>query len=176
MAAGERDPVPAWRVFWHLVFRTGQRRGTVLAAKWDSIDLDAGEWRVDTSIQKARRGDSRQIMVFLSRQLVTALRFQELVLTGDEETVMGGMENPQKTVARVREAAAVRDWHVHDARAWASSTLRHLGTDPDVIDVISISLARGSGGAMLSTTYSRSGRWRCSGSRITLTPSWRRTC
>jgi integrase len=140
LAAGYQD-YPEWRAYWALLWFTGLRRGTVLAARWRDLDLDGALWTVPSEIIKGRAGQRRGTVVPLVPQLVEALRFQRAI-TGRHPLVLvnlrtgGAVANPQKAAARVVKASGVQDWHVHDIRHTISTGLARMRVAPHVIDAI----------------------------------------
>jgi integrase len=140
LAAGAQD-YPEWRIYWGLLWGTGLRRGTILAARWRDIDFGDGVWTVPGDSVKGRAGQRRSTVVPLTPRMVEALRFQRAI-TGRWPMVLSnlrtgaGLANPQKSVARVVAMSGVKDWHVHDIRHTVSTGLAKMRVQPHVIDTI----------------------------------------
>ncbi len=127
---------PEWRVYWKMLWLTGARRGTVLAARWEHI----GEhWTVPSANLKGRVGKRRDTIIPIVPQLRKALDFQREITGGMEHVVSnlktgGRAVNPQKAAARVRAQSGVDGWRVHDIRHAVSTGLAKLRVAPHVID------------------------------------------
>ena len=58
-----------WRVFVHLAYATGFRKGELLNLTWDNVDLDAGEVRVEPKTAGAFKvaGESFPILAWTAK-------------------------------------------------------------------------------------------------------------
>lgn len=106
-------PDPWERAAFLLLIQTGARLSEVLHARWEDVDLEAGEWR----IPNPKAGHPQ--LVPLNSGTVAVLR--RLPRLGP--LLIPGKSNPgkarfdlQPAWKAIREAAGVRDVHVHDLR------------------------------------------------------------
>jgi integrase len=132
LAAVEQEP-PITATFWRLLFLTGQRRGEVLAARWEDLDLDRARWTL-----RVKGGKTHTLP--LPSQAVEALEAvwpisgrTPFVCSGT--AIRGHLWNPQKTVARVRAASGVT-FRVHDVRRTVASGLAELKVEQRLISLI----------------------------------------
>ena len=130
---------PEWRAYWKLLIYTGARRGTVLQARWDHIDLEQKAWLIPSEGLKGRVGTRRDTVTPLVDQLVRALEFQREI-SGHTPFVVANLrsgrmvDNPQKAADRVRKTSGINNWHVHDLRHAVSTGLARLRVPPHIID------------------------------------------
>lgn len=133
-----------------LLILTGQRRGELLQAKWDHIDLEEGRWSLPAITTKSRRGHT----VYLSDAAVELLREQQAV-TGELEYVFEskrasgqpiGDASLTTAIARLQGRKLAKQnmkapladmprFSVHDLRrSMATGLLEHCGTAPHVVE------------------------------------------
>lgn len=133
-----------------LLILTGQRRGELLQAKWDHIDLDGACWTLPAITTKSRRGHT----VYLSDAAVELLREQQAV-TGKLEYVFEsqraigqpiGDASLTTAIARLQGRKLAKQdmkapladmprFSVHDLRrSMATGLLEHCGTAPHVVE------------------------------------------
>lgn len=116
--------------FFRLALFTGARRGNVVTARWDQIDLAAAEWRIPIT-----KG-GRPLLVPLSGPAVEILKKRRKSIAG--EWVFPGLDGsapmavPKHAWNRIRKAAGVPDLRIHDLRrslaSWQASTGANLST------------------------------------------------
>lgn len=117
----------------HLVILTACRRAEVAGARWDEIDLKAGEWLIPAERMKTRRPH----WVPLSRQAIE--RLQELRNVSAGPTLFPNRHNPQEPMAQETLNALIKriGYHgetVHGFRSVFSTHFNGLGANPDVIE------------------------------------------
>jgi len=116
--------------FFRLSLFTGARRGNVLAARWDQIDLVAAEWRIPVT-----KG-GRSLVVPLSSAAVELLERRREELDGDwvfpNAEATAPMAVPKHAWNRIRKAAGLPDLRMHDLRrslaSWQASTGANMAT------------------------------------------------
>ena len=144
---------PVTAIFWRLAFYTGQRRGEILAARWEALDLDRALWAFRT------KGDKPHVLP-LPRQAVAILReawplssHTAYVCSGT--ALCGHLYNPQKSAARVRERSGVA-FRIHDVRRTVASGLGELGVDEGLISrILNHSTTSTSGASVTATVYNQ---------------------
>lgn len=138
LAAAAVDYVE-WRAYWKLLFYTGARRGSVLKAEWEHVDLKEKVWMIPSENLKGRAGKRRSAVVPLVDSVVRALELQREV-TGHTAFVVSNrktdaaVSNPQKAADRVRDLSGVVGWHVHDVRHTVATGLGRLRVSQETID------------------------------------------
>lgn len=129
------------RIAFRLILLTLARKGELVKARWEDIDLDRGEWRVPREHAKNRQ----EHIVYLSSQ--AAGLFEELRgLAGRSEWVLPGRDSKAHIgLATLNQAAFVAKnsdksmkwldgiW-IHDLRRTASTHLHEMGWPSDVIE------------------------------------------
>lgn len=133
----EAYPTPVMRAALKLAMLTAMRPGIVASARWDEIDLDAGEWHVPG----ARMKTGHAHIVPLPRQAVAVLR-EMLAYTAGKEHVFPPLAR-QKTPHLHRDglSAALRRMGfkgrhaTHGFRGMLRTVARErLGIDPDILE------------------------------------------
>lgn len=133
-----------------LLILTGQRRGELLKAKWQHVDLDGDRWTLPAETTKSRREHT----VYLSSAAVELLREQQAV-TGNSEYVFESQRSSGQPIgdaslttaiarlqgrklAKQNMNAPLADmprFSVHDLRrSFATGLLKHFGTAPHVVE------------------------------------------
>ena len=120
----------------HLLILCMVRKGELIGARWDELDLDRGEW----SIPGERMKKAKAHLVPLSRQAVAM--FEELKgLAGGSEWVFPSRNTLSKPIAHSTLNVAVRtldhdvqDFVIHDFRRTASTHLHEAGFNSDWIE------------------------------------------
>jgi integrase len=130
-------PVPVTRAALTLAMLTAMRPGIVASARWDEMDLDAGEWTVSGPRMKTRHAH----IVSLPTQAVALLREMQAYTAG-QEYVFPPLAR-QKTPHLHRDAlsAALRRMGfqgrhaTHGFRGMLRTVARErLGIDPDILE------------------------------------------
>lgn len=132
---------------WELLFYTGVRPGTALAAKWEHIHLEDALW--DVPITKKARGTSdgtgKPFVVPLSPQAVNVLRTLQPFSAHSPYVFPGGsprrtalssdrnLFSPQKSTERIRERSGIRNFTMRDIRRTVATGLGRLGVQPATI-------------------------------------------
>jgi integrase len=133
LKAVETEP-PIMRVFWKLAFLTGQRRGEILGARWDQMDLEKALWSGFTV-----KGGGEHVLP-LPKQAVDMLKLAQLlsghtpfVVTGPKLT--GAQWSPQKSVQRVQLRSGV-EFRIHDVRRTVATGLAAQETEQRIISLV----------------------------------------
>lgn len=118
----------------HLLLLTMVRKGELVGAKWEDVNLDSGEWHIpETKIGKPH-------LVYLSRQ--AAELFSELrELSAGSAYVLPSRSDLRKPIALSALNVAIRalgleisDFVLHDFRRTASTHLHETGFPADVVE------------------------------------------
>jgi integrase len=122
------DETPKVAAIVRLTLLTAQRRGEVCGLRWDELDLDRGWWTLPA--ERAKNKLSHRIP--LSGQAVAILRAIQEAPHDQVLVFRGGrlnqpLTNLQKPLHRVRTAASVKDFKLHDLRRTAASLMASLG-------------------------------------------------
>jgi len=132
----QADPDAAVRDVLLVALFTGQRKGNVLAMRWDHIDLDAGLWTIPGDETKQRKSQtnplSAQVREILDRRRIDAANawvFPAVRAGRDGE--MGHMSEtrPRDAWERITQAAGIEGVRIHDLRHTAGSWLARLGSN-----------------------------------------------
>ena len=131
-----------------LLLYTGQRRGNVLAMRWNDLDLEHGLWTLGAADTKQRRAQSTpltaQARTILQRrhddagtEWVFAATRVSRIKAGDAAEVdrkLGPMSEARlrDAWARICTAAELSDMRIHDVRHTAGSWLARLGANEAV--------------------------------------------
>jgi integrase len=116
-----------------LILLTTCRRGEASTARWRDVDLAAGTW----TLPMTKNGT--QHVIPLSRQAIDLLRSlrpfdadpKALVFASRTGKVLDDWEGATE---RVQAASDTADWHRHDLRRTAATTMGSLGTIPDIVE------------------------------------------
>jgi integrase len=111
-----------------LTLLTAQRRGEVCGLRWDELDLDRGWWTLPA--ERAKNKLSHRVP--LGPQALAILRAIHEAPHDPVWVFRGGhlnqpLTNLQKPLRRVRTAAKVDDFKLHDLRRTAASLMASLG-------------------------------------------------
>ena len=103
---------------------TGARKGNVLAARWDQVELERGTW----TIPRTKNDDPQTVT--LSPEAVELLKKRKG--QSDDEWVFPGrkdkthLQSPKKAWASVLKTAEIKDLRIHDLRrtlgSWQAAT------------------------------------------------------
>lgn len=142
-----QDERPIIAGLWELLFFTGVRPGSALAARWEHVNLDEALW--DVPITKKARGTSdgsgKPFVVPLSPQAIHALRVLTPFAAHSPFVFPGGsprrkalsaernLFSPQKSAERIRERAGLADFSLRDIRRTVATGLGRLGVAPATI-------------------------------------------
>lgn len=123
------------KIALHLLLITMVRKTELTEARWQYVDIDAGEWHIPETKNGKRH------IVYLSEQ-AKAL-FEELrAMSGDSPFVLPSRSNPSKPISRSTLNHALeglgiardRGFVIHDLRRTASTHLHEAGFPSDVIE------------------------------------------
>lgn len=144
-----QDEPPLEVAFWELAFRTGQRRGELLAATFEQFAAPH-EWRF---IVKGGRehwlGLPRQVDEILVRLRILAGRSPYILASRKGES--GHLATVQKSHARLKNATGI-DFRIHDVRRTVATKLGALGITDDVVSRV-LSHSTGGGGAAVTRRH-----------------------
>lgn len=135
-AAYELQPSPIREAF-KLMLLTAQRKGEVLGMRWDHIDMEKGWWTIPAELSK--NGKSHRVpLVGMALDIV-----RKLEKTRRDEWVFSSDRNPglpiayiQKAHDRVRAAAGIENYRMHDLRRTAASLMTGAGVSRFVIKMV----------------------------------------
>jgi integrase len=131
---GQPATMAALKLLPHVFLRPGELR----YGRWDEIDFDAAEWRIDAERMK---GGKRAHLVPLSKQSIAILRDVQ-ALTASRPPIFPAIGAELRPISENTINAALRrlgyngDVMVsHGFRSIASTTLNELGFHPDLIEL-----------------------------------------
>ena len=112
----------------------------MLRARWEEIDFDSGEWVIPAAHMKGKKGEEREHVVYLSKQV--AAMFRELkALAGESELVLPGRGSLVRPFAKNALNKALEGLTfdmtpvtIHDLRRTAATLLTEHGFNKDVIE------------------------------------------
>ena len=148
--AALRHERPIIAALWELLFYTGVRPGTALAASWTDMKLDRKVWEVPVT-KRARgnpEGTGRPFVVSLSPQAIAVLELLKPFSAHSDFVFPGGsprrasldiernLFSPQKSIQRIRERTGVRDFMMRDVRRTVATGLAELGTPATIISKV----------------------------------------
>jgi integrase len=138
---------PIIAALWELLFYTGVRPGTALAARWTHLDLARRLW--DVPVTKKARGNAegagKPFVVPLSSQAIAVLRLLQPFSAHSDYVFPGGsprratadtdrnLFNPQKSIQRVRQETGIGDLQMRDIRRTVATGLGRLKVPPVII-------------------------------------------
>jgi integrase len=135
--------------FWELAFRTGQRRGEIIAATFEQFAV-THEWRF---IVKGGRehwlGLPRQVDEILGRLRVLACKSPYVFASRRAES--GHLATLQKSLGRLRKATDIA-FRIHDIRRTVATKLGALGITDDIVSRV-LSHSAGGGGAVITRRH-----------------------
>ncbi len=116
-----------------LMLLTACRRGEASAARWRDVDLAAGLWR----LPKTKNGTEHVIP--LSRQAIGLLRSLRPIDADPAALVFASpagkaLNDWEGATESIQAASGTADWHRHDLRRTAATTMGMLGTIPDIVE------------------------------------------
>lgn len=127
-----------FKVALHLILLTMVRKSELLLARWDHVNLEAGEWEIPAEHSKT----GKPHVVYLSRQ--AAQLFEELrALASGSDLVLPGRSSLAKPFAHnainnalkvALQGQAIPAFTIHDLRRTASTLLHENGWPSDVVE------------------------------------------
>lgn len=141
--------VRIWRTFqaegdpyfgaFQLLVLTGARRREVTGAEWREIDLEAGTWTLPAERRKTGRRDPEPFVITLPPLALEVLR-RQLQLEGSPHVFWGRRDRRpfdfhNALLDRVKKAAGVANWRLHDIRRTARSGMGRLGISQAVAEM-----------------------------------------
>jgi integrase len=144
-----QDEPPREAAFWELSFRTGQRKGEILAATFEQFAAPL-EWRF---IVKGGRehwlGLPRQVDDILARLRVLAGKSPFILASRTADS--GHLATVQKSLGRLKSVTGI-DFRIHDIRRTVATKLGALGITDDVVSRV-LSHSAGGGGAAITRRH-----------------------
>jgi integrase len=121
---------------FRLLLLTGARRGEVLSARWDDINLTAGTWTKQASTTKQKQHHQVPLSA-PARQILTRLREKNpaspYVFAGRDGPLKGDIKRHWK---RICKAASIAGLRIHDLRHSYASQLASAGVGLHVIGAL----------------------------------------
>jgi integrase len=117
------EPNLYWRAYFPLSLLLGTRRGELLTAQWEDIDLEQKVWRISST--KAGRPHLLPLPNAAVEILGALPRTSTFVFPG--KGAAGHMAEPSKAWQRIRKRAGVMDARIHDLRRTLGSWLAVQG-------------------------------------------------
>lgn len=127
----QKESIFAWVALW-LLFITGCRKNEILGAKWEFLDKE----NLELTIPETKNG---------KKHIVTlndfAFYFIDQLPKGESPFLFPGKRDPQinhlvnidKRWQKVKKAAGMKDYHIHDIRHNFGTSLLELNTHPRVM-------------------------------------------
>lgn len=117
------------------------RKTELTTAKWENIDFENKEWLIPKTKADSKTGNSREMIVYLSTQMIEILK-ELKVMAGDEPYVFVGrkssthishntLNNAQKVALALTD---IPPFTIHDLRRTASTHLNEKGFHRDAIE------------------------------------------
>jgi integrase len=132
----EADPDADARDLLLLALYTGQRKGNVLAMRWDDIDLAAGRWTIPAEQTKQRAAQtcplSSMAAAILQRRYADAATpwvFPAVRRSAGGELGHMSETRPREAWERICKAAQLDGVRIHDLRHTTGSWLARLGAN-----------------------------------------------
>jgi integrase len=116
-----------------LILLTACRRGEASAARWRDVDLASGTWTLPTT------KNGTEHVIPLSSQAIDLLRFLRPIDVDPATPVFASragkaLDDWEGATERIQAASGTTDWHRHDLRRTAATTMGLLGTIPDIVE------------------------------------------
>ncbi|TDR50214.1 integrase [Halomonas ventosae] len=119
-----------------MLILTGQRRGELVAMRWEDLDLEAGVWTIPAADTKAHRGQTVYLPGLAIGILDALPRKGDRVFIGRFGDPMS-TDAPTKAVQRLRRALEIPSFTAHDLRrSVATGMAKHCGVQPHVIELV----------------------------------------
>ena len=118
---------------------TGARRREVTQMQRDELDLAAGTWTLPPERRKTGRKDPTPFVITL-HPAARAIIERQPILAGNPFVFWGRRDKrpfdfQHLLINRVRAAAAVNDWRLHDVRRYVRSGMARLGVSQMVAEI-----------------------------------------
>lgn len=120
-SALDEEENPVYKTFFYTLLYTGQRRGNVLAMRWEEIDFTTDIW----FIPKTKNGSSMRVP--LVAQLVLMLKKLKLQVGSSPWVFPSMLDNslhlgePRDIWERIKKRASITDLRMHDLRRTVAS-------------------------------------------------------
>ena len=137
LALEDAHTLPVWKDYFKLLLLTGARRGNLLSARWEDINLDRKEWRIPDAASKS----GYAMTVSLAPDAVTILKARankSPYVFANKRSKSGHLQEPRKAWEGLLRRAKLKDVRLHDLRRTLGSWMaaggaslpmigRHLG-------------------------------------------------
>lgn len=134
-SAIQKLAVPEARDFFLLALWTGVRRESILAMRWEHIDIEAKLWRIPREQNKGKQ----DLIIYLSEEAVTILRERKTIVDSDwvlpsrNGSKSGHYADPKASWAKVLKLSGIKDLRIHDLRRTLGSWMAEGGTSLHII-------------------------------------------
>lgn len=118
-----------------LLILSAQRKGEVIGAQWNEVDLKAAVWTLAAERTKSKRKHSVPLSSFVVDIVQTLPRIDDALLFPSNGG-SGPISGFSKWKERLDAASAVSEWRLHDLRRTAATGMASLGVAPHVIERI----------------------------------------
>jgi len=120
-----------------LLMLTGQRRGEVIAMRWQDLDLTHSVWSLPGDLNKSGRAHEIPLTpsaVIILRQLP---RLHEvLVFPANRKGTDNPVSGIGKAKQRIEKCSDVADWRLHDIRRTVATGMARLKITPHVVEKV----------------------------------------
>ena len=120
-----------------LLLLTGARKGEVLAARWDDINLDAGIWTKPGSTSKQK--STHVVPLSAAARAIVDARprrtGRDFIFGREQDRPLTGW-SVCKAALDARLGAAVAHWTHHDLRRTAATKMAEIGIAPHIVEAI----------------------------------------
>ncbi len=145
----DEELVKLWRTFeaeqdphfgaFQMLAYTGARRREVTGMEWRELNLEASTWTLPAARRKTGRKDPEPFVIALPPAAIEVIRRQP-VLEGSPHVFWGRRDRRpfdfgSALITRVRKAAGIADWRLHDVRRTVRSGMARLGISQAVAEM-----------------------------------------
>jgi integrase len=129
-----------WTPFYWLLAYTAARRNEVAGMRWEEVDLEHAMWTIPGGPEgrtKNRRTHALELSEGAVRLLETLPRSPSgFVLTTNGRSPISGFSKAKRALdARMTEAGAAEEWHIHDIRrTFATMAAERLAIEEGIIE------------------------------------------
>ena len=124
-------------IITQLLMLTGQRRGEVIAMRWQDLDLTHSVWSLPGDLNKSGRAHEIPLTpsaVIILRQLP---RLHEvLVFPANRKGTDNPVSGIGKAKQRIEKSSDVADWRLHDIRRTVATGMARLKITPHVVEKV----------------------------------------
>jgi integrase len=123
-----------WASVFHMLFFTGARRGSVVAMRWEDIDLGTAIWTIPAQVAKNKTATPLPLT-----EPALKLLQKQLERSAGEEWVFpspigkGHLVGLPKAWARILRRAGIKNLRIHDIRRSVGTAMARTGASPHLI-------------------------------------------